>query len=42
MREQLAMKKQTMIDELRELRKEYALTKDESEIDMNYLEAKFK
>jgi hypothetical protein len=30
MREQLQMKKQKMIDELRELRKEYALDKEKS------------
>jgi hypothetical protein len=42
MREQLAMKKQKMIDELRELRKEYALTKDENEIDLEALDQKFK
>ena len=40
MREQLQIKKQKMIDELRELRKEYALSKDK-DVDFESLHQKF-
>ena len=42
MREQLSFKKKQMVDELRVLRKEYALNEKSGEVDMSKLDAKFK